>query len=102
MVLGAGVFYCAFSLAGFVTKITRNGFIKKSVAANYILDTVICLALCIGAFFLITFIFSTIPWLALLFVLGGIFEVVQDIRYLIDLGSTPAATDFEQCENIVV
>ena len=101
MVLGVGVFYCIFALANLVTKITRDGFIRKKVVPNCVLDTIVYLALCAGGFFLVTFIFNTIPWLALLFVLGGFFECGRDIQYLVERGSMPdgVANEFEQCNS---
>lgn len=85
IVLGTGVFYCAFALAGIVSGFTRNGFVKTNKALNCVVDTLIYLALCVGAFFLVTFIINKVIWLGLLFALGGAFEVYRDIHYLVEL-----------------
>jgi len=84
-VLGVGVLYCVFGLTGLITGFIRNGFIKNNVVLNCVLDTFIYLALCVGAFFLVTFICDKVIWLGLLFALGGVFEVWRDIKYLVDL-----------------
>lgn len=85
MVLGTGMFYCMFSLAGIFTSFMRNGFIKRNNVLNCIVDTIIYLTLCVGAIFLVAFVFNKIIWLGLLFTLGGVFEVYRDIHYLIEL-----------------
>ena len=85
MVLGTGIFCCVFGLAGLITGFTRNGFVKRNTALNCGVDTLIYLALCVGAFFFVTFIFNKVIWLGLLFALGGAFEVYRDIKHLVDL-----------------
>ena len=98
--LGTGVFYCVFGLSGLIIRlISKNGFIKNSTTWNCVLDTFIYLALCVGSFFLVTFICSKVIWLGLLFTLGGIAEVCRDINYMVKLDAQKNADNNDSLEN---
>lgn len=85
IVLGAGVLYGVFGLSGLVLEaVSKNGFIKNNRVWNYVLDTAIYLGLCVGAFFLVTFICNKVVWIGLILAIGGAIEIYRDIRYMIE------------------
>lgn len=85
-IMSVGMCYCCFGIGHWIDRFFfRKELIQKGKVLNYIVDTLIYLCLSVGTFFLLEFLLNEINWLgwlAILFCIGGVFQVVYDIHYI--------------------